>query len=139
MKVKKSLIASIIITVTMLLSILSFPLVMWFSPRENEEDKSIEYLKRGITIIYVYYNKNQNTDEIQNILSFVESLPEKYTTTLGEIQIVVEEINSDEEKIVMKSYNGERIIEKENLNKESIIKNLCEILVYSSLECINIT
>ncbi|MEM7816540.1 MAG: hypothetical protein QXZ20_01355 [Candidatus Aenigmatarchaeota archaeon] len=140
MKMKRSEIASMLLAGIMLLSILSYPLVMWFAPKENREEKEIEYLKRGITIISVYYNQEkQYSSEMQNIINFVRLMPEKYVTALGEMQIVIKEINNNEEKIVMKSYNGERIIEKGNLTKENIIKNICEILVYSSFECINIT
>ncbi|MEM5826282.1 MAG: hypothetical protein QXJ20_00565 [Candidatus Aenigmatarchaeota archaeon] len=137
---KRIVVASMLLAGIMLVSILSFPLVMLFGPRENREEEDIEYLKRGITIVSFYYNqKKQYSGDMENIISFVRAMPEKYVTALGEIQIVIKEINSDEEKIVMKSYNGERIIEKDNLTKENIIKNICEILVYSSLECINTT
>ncbi|MBU5678473.1 MAG: hypothetical protein QXJ96_00740 [Candidatus Aenigmatarchaeota archaeon] len=140
MKMKRSVIASMLLAGIMLLSILSYPLVMWFAPRENREEEEIEYLRRGITIISIYYNSNnQYGSEMQNIIDFVKTIPEKYTTNFGEIQVVVKERNSSEEKIVMKSYNGERVIDKDSLTRENIIKNLCEILVYSSLECINVT
>lgn len=132
MKMKKSTIASIIITAIMLLSILPYP-------RKSEDNKNIEYINKGITIISIYYNKDMPTSEMQNIINFVRTMPNKYKTTFGEIQIVIEEINSTNEKIVMNSINGERIIEKENLTKENIEKNICEILFYSSPYCINIT
>ena len=137
MKIEKRRLAALALSLIMATSIfVLYNQARWLNTKENEISENREkYISAGITIISLYYNPI-NEKKNKEIIDFVKTLPEKYTTPLGEIQIIVEELQSSEEKIIITSYKGERTLSFEEATKENIIKNLCEILTYSSLECV---
>lgn len=88
------------------------------------------YLSKGFTIMKVYY-----PDE--NAISYVNNLPDNFLTPSDQVQLIVEKIKNQTEKITLTGPRGEEEIT--NSTQEKVIKALCDNLYYAPPECILIT
>ena len=143
MKAKQ--IATIIIAVTMVLSIFGYG-IRFFSSEQSKTVKKIYYImqgpvdkqtesmliSKGFTILELFYNQSLDP----SIKSAVESLPRKYTTDSGAIQLIVWEIPSNETMARIRSMKGEEEVE---MNMTEIKNSLCALLYITPVECLNIT
>jgi hypothetical protein len=97
---------------------------------EEEIDPQLEsaYIQNGITFLKYYYKEK---DDIYN---YVGTLPGTLTTSDGQVQMVVERIQSDEERMVIDSiYGGTE--ELAEITYDSVLSSLCSHLVSTPPEC----
>jgi len=87
------------------------------------------YLSKGFTIMKVYYS-NENID-------YVNSLPDIFMTPSDQVQLIVEKIKNQTEKITITGPRGDEEIF--NATQDKVIKALCNNLYYAPPECILIT
>ena len=114
-----------------------------FSGTQQEEVKPLEkfvvdgelnpiieydYYQKGFTFLKFYYTDSQY------ISSYVDKLPELFTTNSDQIQLIVEKIPSNETYIDIINFNNEDRIY--NITDEKITDSLCNILISVPLSCL---
>lgn len=97
---------------------------------EKELSPQLEslYIKNGVTFLRYYYA------EKDTIYEYIGRLPDLMTSANGQIQLVVERIESDELKATIESlYGGTEDLE--TVSEESIFTSLCNHLSSPPPEC----
>ncbi len=93
-----------------------------------------ELLARGFTIFKINYTVMDPMLE-----GYIDNLPETYTTSYGNIQVIVQKLLSNQTSLVVTGPYDEVIVD--NITRESILDSLCRTLFYTPPECglLNIT
>jgi len=135
---KRKTLYSIIISLVMFISVISFPIVMLFGERENTLKRNVtEYVNAGVTVITFYY-KNENDEKIKEIEDILDKIPSDYLTSLNEIQVIVLKQKDEKTEIRIESLKGSSIIKEEEVSEKTIRENLCKLLFYPSIKCIRV-
>lgn len=99
------------------------PLQSFVIDGELDFNTEYQYTSRGYTTLKVYAN---------DFPQFLDDLPANTRTINGADQLIVQKIESDENKVVIISPFGEREV---SLNDVEIFTALCETLAVTPLEC----
>jgi len=84
-------------------------------------------LERGITIVKAYYQKN--CIDCLEIKNYLENFANQNSN-----QILLEELESNSTKIIIRSYRGQNILE--NASKEEIFQSFCELMLRPPAACV---
>ncbi|MCD6092637.1 MAG: hypothetical protein J7J38_01285 [Candidatus Aenigmarchaeota archaeon] len=147
-KSTKKIILTMLIVFTMSVSVFAYALMSMTRDQNNRQnmitsfivDGNVSnevkqrYIQQGITFLTLYYNENTSDD----LVSLVEDLPARFTTSFGEYQIIIIKVYDNETNqtyAVLESINGKEMV---NVTKaDDMIKPLCAILSYPSIECVS--
>ncbi len=96
---------------------------------DGELDTETEsfYIQRGFTILKIYS---------ESFPSYVDSLPDNFRTPSGQIQLIVEKIQSADRRAVVFNIGNNIGLDSENLTQESVLTSLCNVLLSTPPECI---
>jgi len=95
---------------------------------ELSPETEAQYYNLGYTFVKFYYI------DLNDVIPFVDQLPDLFKTTDDQIQLIVEKIQSNETYIKIMSLNGEDTLY--NITEEELQKSLCNILLSAPLECV---
>ena len=100
--------------------------------RSVDEDEVTSYLRKGFTVLIA----RTNDEELKGL---IEKLPESFTTNLNEVQVIVrlEKAENNESVVTIRSLLGN--VTLVNPSKEELINQLCSLLVYKPIACLNLT
>jgi len=90
------------------------------------------YVGNGFTWIKFYH-----TNATQEFLSFMDSLPQSFTTTGGQFQIIVQKINSkylnETNYMIITSNAGQESFS--DVSEQKVFDSLCRLLTVTPIDC----
>jgi len=89
------------------------------------------YIQGGFTFLKFYYD-NSSVDK--NLVLFVEQAPELFTTSAGQVQLIVLKIESPATYGRIVNING--AVDVPDLNREKLFDSLCSSLIAPPVECV---
>ncbi|MEM7826961.1 MAG: hypothetical protein QXQ40_01920 [Candidatus Aenigmatarchaeota archaeon] len=146
-KSTKQLVVTLAIVFTMTLSVVAYPFLSILRSESKNRTKEIkgfiikgnisdnlryDYLRMGITFLTLIYNESIPND----VINLIEGIPQRFTTTYGEVQIIILEIPGDKNYVVLENINDIRYINVTDNITDEINDQLCEILIYPPVECV---
>ncbi len=84
-------------------------------------------LSRGVTIVKAYFPKN--CLDCLAIKNYLENFVNQNSN-----QIIMQELESNTSKIIIKSYRGQNILE--NASQEEIFESFCELMLQPPAQCV---
>ncbi len=135
---KRKTLYSIIISLVMFISIISFPMIMLFGERQKIHIENLtEYINAGATVVIFYY-KNENDEKAKEIENILDSISRDYLTSLNEIQVFIFKQKGENTEIKIESLKGVSIIKENEISEKTIRENICKLLFYPSVKCLSI-
>lgn len=140
-KINKTLIVSLVMIFLMLGSSIIIGIERFLSPASYAiklpEKNIIDYelgineekylLERGVTIVKAYFPKN--CLDCLAIKNYLENFVNQNSN-----QIVMEELESNSTKIIIRSYRGQNILE--NATQEEIFESFCDLMLQPPANCV---